>query len=68
QKAHVEKRSKSLEQLADAIGRADALRSLANALDQWTDEYLRKADAYGWLAEASVQRFENFDTSIMFFR
>ncbi|GJX38022.1 beta-galactosidase 13-like protein, partial [Tanacetum coccineum] len=45
--AHAEKRSKSLEQRADTMGRDDALRSLANALDQWADEYLRKADAYG---------------------
>ncbi|GJZ03332.1 reverse transcriptase domain-containing protein [Tanacetum coccineum] len=52
QKAHAEKRSKSLEQRANAMGRADALRSLANALDQWADEYLCKADAYGWRAEA----------------
>ncbi|GJU95471.1 callose synthase 2-like protein, partial [Tanacetum coccineum] len=44
--AHAEKRSKSLEQRADAMGRADALRSLANALDPWADEYLRKVDAY----------------------
>ncbi|GJS68998.1 elongation factor 1-beta [Tanacetum coccineum] len=64
--AHAEKRSKSLEQRADTIGRADALRSLANALDQWADEYLRKADAYGWRAQPSVQRLEKFDKSILF--
>nr|GFB46838.1 probable 6-phosphogluconolactonase 4, chloroplastic [Tanacetum cinerariifolium] len=40
--------SKSLEQRTDAMGRA------ANALDQWADEYLRKADTYSWRAEASV--------------
>ncbi|GJX67851.1 hypothetical protein Tco_0303578, partial [Tanacetum coccineum] len=53
-KAHAEKRSKSLEQRADAMGRTDALRSLANALGQWADEYLRKSDAYGQRAEASI--------------
>ncbi|GJU30955.1 ribonuclease H-like domain-containing protein [Tanacetum coccineum] len=41
QKTHVEKRSKLLEQRADAMGRADALRSLADALGRWADEYPR---------------------------
>ncbi|GKE35396.1 hypothetical protein Tco_1454718 [Tanacetum coccineum] len=68
QKAHAKKRSKSLEQRANAIGRADALRSMANALGEWADEYLRKADAYGRRDEASVQRLENFDASILSFR
>ncbi|GKB59725.1 hypothetical protein Tco_0915911 [Tanacetum coccineum] len=62
------KRSKSLEQWTDAMERADALRSLANALDQWADEYLHKANTYSWRAEASVQRVENFDASILFLR
>ncbi|GJW71566.1 hypothetical protein Tco_0128483 [Tanacetum coccineum] len=38
-------KSKSLEQRADAMGRADALRSMADALGRWADEYLLKADA-----------------------
>ncbi|GJT74156.1 peroxisome biogenesis protein 6 [Tanacetum coccineum] len=49
-------------------GRADVLQSLANALDQYADEYLRKrkADAYGWRAQPLVQRLEKFDKSILF--
>ncbi|GKB71707.1 hypothetical protein Tco_0933119, partial [Tanacetum coccineum] len=67
-KGSCEKQSKSLEHMPDTMGRPDALQNLANALDQWADEYLRKANAYGWRVEGSVQRLENFDTSILFFR
>ncbi|GJR98584.1 reverse transcriptase domain-containing protein [Tanacetum coccineum] len=59
--AHAKKRSKLMEQRDDAMVQADAL-------DQWADEYLRKADAYGWRAEALVQQLENFDTSILLFQ
>ncbi|GKA78601.1 hypothetical protein Tco_0785138, partial [Tanacetum coccineum] len=64
QKTHVEKRSKLLEQRADAMGRANALRSLADALGRWADEYPRKADAYGRRTKASVQRVEKFNASM----
>ncbi|PWA71077.1 zinc finger, RING/FYVE/PHD-type [Artemisia annua] len=54
-KAHTEKQAKSLEQRADAMGRADALRCRADALGQWADEYLRKADALRCRADALGQ-------------
>nr|GEW14319.1 splicing factor U2af large subunit B-like isoform X2 [Tanacetum cinerariifolium] len=31
----------------------------ADALDQWANEYLRKADAYGWRAEAWFNSLKN---------
>ncbi|GJT60730.1 hypothetical protein Tco_1004263 [Tanacetum coccineum] len=52
------------DQKADAMGRADALRSLADALGRWADEYPRKADTYGRRTEASVQQVEKFDASM----